>query len=111
MSNFAEGRRERTYNANGVEQAFFDQRFGKTGVVAVPVLGKTIAHCCEHPRNVHSSATTREEKIVVEFVLLRRRTLQSRALDREYGGGVVRREKDMPTETIRCVFPAKREAL
>ena len=45
------------------------------------MFGEAVAHSCEHPCDVYTSAATRKEQVIVELVLLGGRTLECRAFD------------------------------
>ena len=106
------GRREGcTHHADVVEEAVLDERVGEAAAVAAPLFRVAVADLAEDPGEVDARAAAGEEEVVVELVLLGRRALQRRALDREHGGAVVGREEDVPAEAVRLVLPPEREAL
>lgn len=100
-----------THYADVVEQTVLHERLGEAAAVAARVAGVAPAHGAEDPREVDAGAAAREEEVVVELVLLARRALQRRALDREDDRRVVLCEEDVPAEAVRGVLPAEREAL
>ena len=70
-----------------------------------------VTYGCEYPCDVHESTTAGEKEVIVELVLLGRGSLESRALDGQYDGRIIRRHKYMPSEAILIILPAKRKTL
>lgn len=88
-----------------------DEGVGQAGVIASPIARIAMAHLAEYPGDVHACTATREEQVVIELILLRRRALEGRALDRQYDRGIVWGQEDVPAKPVRLVFPSEGEAL
>jgi hypothetical protein len=100
-----------THYADGVEQALGDESFREASVVATPFVRVAITDGMEHPGDIDTGTTAREQQVVVEFVLLRGGSMEGRAFDRKDDGGIISRDEHPSTESICGVLPTKLEAL
>ena len=75
------------------------------------MLGETITHLSEHPRQVDSCTAAGEQEVVVVFVLPRGRSLERCAFDGQNDGRVVRGDERVSPKAVRVALPAEREAL
>lgn len=100
-----------THDSDVVEQTILNERIGQALVVASPFLRVTVAYGVEDPGKIDPRAAAREQQVVVELVLLGSRTLKRGALDAQDDRVVVRREKNVPSESVCGVFPTERKAL
>ena len=101
------------HNASGIEEAVVDQCLLDAVLITLPVTAEAVAH--GRPSATDARTAAAEEKVVVQLILLYRRSpadvRNGRALDRKRDGAVVLRRKNVAAEAIVVWFPPDRHAL
>ena len=101
------------HNASGIEEAVVDQSLLDAVLITLPVTAEAVAH--GRPSATDARTAAAEEKVVVQLILLYRRSpadvRNGRALDRKRDSAVVLRRKNVAAEAIVVWLPPDRHAL
>ena len=106
--------KRRTHCTNRIKQGLLRQRLRQASLITLPPSSMTPTH--RRPRPIDAGATTAKQQVIVQPVLLSRRTATPKqrrrgTLDGDHDGRIIRGCKDVATKPIRVGFPTKRVPL